>query len=231
MASRVKWTGPFIRWLHEVDLGDDKMDRQFWRSAIYGDYKMLRKFVVGPFQANCYLLGCEKTKEGVVIDPGAEVFWVIKEVTRLGVKIRYILLTHGHIDHTGSAKEMREITKAHVLIHPLDANGLGFQADGDLSDGQEIPVGTFKLRVIHTPGHSPGGVCFFAPGAIFTGDTLFNGSIGRTDFPGGDHNRLLKGVVNKIFPLGDKLRVYPGHGPNSTIGWERKNNPFFRSGS
>ena len=192
---------------------------------------MLRKLAVGPYQANCYLLGCDKTKEGVVIDPGDEVLWIVKEVTALGLKVGYILLTHGHFDHSGGAKEMREITKAPVWIHPLDANGLGFQADGDLSDGLKIPVGSFTLSVIHTPGHSPGGVCLHAPGTVFTGDTLFHGSIGRTDFPGGDHNRLVQGVINKIFPLGDHLRVYPGHGPHSTIGWERKHNPFFRFGA
>ena len=105
---------------------------------------------------------------------------------------------------------------------------LGFASDGDLFEGQEISWGKFTLSVIHTPGHSPGGVCFHAPGAVFTGDTLFAGSIGRTDFPGGNHQQLIRGVVEKIFPLGDELRVYPGHGPHSTIGQERKFNPFFR---
>ena len=190
---------------------------------------MLRKLVVGPYQSNCYILGCKNTKEGLVIDPGDEVFRIVKEITKSGLKIRYILITHGHFDHTSGAKELKRITKAPVWIHPSDAAGLDFQPDGNLSDGQKIPLGTFDVSVIHTPGHSPGGVCFHAPGAVFTGDTLFAGSIGRTDFPGGDHNRLVQGVIKKIFPLGDRLRVYPGHGPNSTIGRERAANPFFRS--
>ncbi len=190
---------------------------------------MLRKLAVGPYQANCYVLGCKNTKEGVVIDPGDEVFRIVREISGLGLTIQQILLTHGHFDHTGGARELRRITGAPVRIHPLDTGGLDFQPDGSLSDGQEIVFGTFKLRVIHTPGHSPGGVCFYAPGAVFTGDTLFAGSIGRTDFPGGDHNLLVRGVVEKIFPLGDDRRVYPGHGPNSTIGRERTANPFFRS--
>lgn len=188
---------------------------------------MLRKLVVGPYQSNCHILGCKTTKEGVVIDPGDEVFRIVKEISSLGLKIKYILITHGHIDHVGGAGELRRITKAPVWIHPLDAGGLGFHPDGPLSGGQEITFGTFRLKVIHTPGHSPGGVCFYAPGAVFTGDTLFAGSIGRTDFPGGDHNQLIQGVVQKIFPLGDDLRVYPGHGPSSTIGREKTSNPFF----
>jgi len=189
---------------------------------------MLRKMVVGPYQANCYILGCDKTREGAVIDPGDEVPRIVKEVVRSGLKITHILLTHGHFDHTGGAQELRNITKAKLWIHPLDAMGLRFHADGNLAEGQVIQVGVFPITVIHTPGHSPGGVCLHAPGVVFTGDTLFAGSVGRTDFPGGDHNALIRGVVEKIFPLGDNLRVYPGHGPSSTVGTERKANPFFR---
>ena len=199
-------------------------------SSVYrrGSFIMLRMMVVGPYQANCYILGCKKTREGVVIDPGDEVFRIVKEVSKAGLKIKYILITHGHPDHTGAAKELKDIIKAPVWIHRLDSPGLGFPPDGTLFDGQEIEVGTYRIKVIHTPGHSLGGVCFYAPGAVFTGDTLFSGSIGRTDFPGGDHKKLIKGVMEKIFPLGDDLRVYPGHGPASTIGQERVQNPFFK---
>jgi hydroxyacylglutathione hydrolase len=189
---------------------------------------MLRKLVVGPYQANCYILGDKETGEGLVIDPGDEVFRIVKEISHLGLTVRYILMTHGHIDHVGGAQELRRITQAPVWIHPLDAGGLGFRQDGDLVDGQDIVVGRYTLSVIHTPGHSPGGVCFHTAGAVFTGDTLFAGSIGRTDFPGGNHPQLIKGVMEKIFPLGDDVRVYPGHGPSTTVGRERKTNPFFR---
>lgn len=189
---------------------------------------MLKMMPVGPIQANCYILGCSKTMEGVVIDPGDEALRIVREVSHSGLKIKYILITHGHPDHTGAAKELKQIISAPVWIHRLDSRGLDFPPDATLFDGQEIEVGTYRIKVIHTPGHSPGGVCFHAPGAVFTGDTLFAGSVGRTDFPGGDHKRLIAGVKEKIFPLGDDLRLYPGHGPASTIGREKRGNPFFR---
>jgi glyoxylase-like metal-dependent hydrolase (beta-lactamase superfamily II) len=188
---------------------------------------MLRKLAVGTYQANCYILGCKETGEGVVIDPGDEASRILREISGSGLRVGHILITHGHIDHVGGTAELRRATGAPVMIHPLDASGLNPGPDAPLSDGQKIQVGTYTITVIHTPGHSPGGVCFHAPGAVFTGDTLFAGSIGRTDFRGGDHNALIRAVREKIFPLGDDLRVYPGHGPASTIGRERATNPFF----
>lgn len=190
---------------------------------------MLRKLPVGLYQANCYILGCDSTREGLVIDPGDEVVRIVREISKAQLKIRYILITHGHFDHAGGAKELKNITKAPVWIHPLDAPALQFAPDGALHDGRQIPLGNLTLSVLHTPGHSPGGVCFHAPGVVFTGDTLFAGSVGRTDFPGGDHRRLIKGVLEKIFPLGDAIRVYPGHGPHSTVGREKLTNPFLNS--
>lgn len=190
---------------------------------------MLKMMAVGSIQANCYILGCNKTREGTVIDPGDEAQRIVREITKSGLKIKNILITHGHFDHTGAVCDLKKIAKAPVLIHRLDARGLGVTPDGELFDGQEIEVGTYRINVIHTPGHSPGGVCLHAPGVVFTGDTLFHSSIGRTDFPGGDHNGLIRAVREKIFPLGDDLRIYPGHGPASTIGWERRCNPFFKS--
>ncbi len=189
---------------------------------------MLRKLVIKPYISNCYILGCDKTKQGVIIDPGGESLRIIEVVTQLGLDIRYILLTHFHFDHTSGAQDIRNITKALVLIHVLDAGGLDFRPDGYISDGQNIPLGSFDITVIHIPGHSPGGVCFHAPGVVFTGDALFASGVGRTDFQGGDHNLLIKGIKQKILTLGDELRVYPGHGPHSTIERERTMNTFFR---
>jgi glyoxylase-like metal-dependent hydrolase (beta-lactamase superfamily II) len=189
---------------------------------------MLRKIVVGPYQSNCYILGCKKTMEGLVIDPGDEVFRIVNSITETGLKIRYILITHGHIDHVGGVGELRRITGAPVYIHPLDIPGLGFRPDAQASEGEDLQLGTYTIKVLHTPGHSPGGVCYQTPGAVFTGDSIFAGSIGRTDFPGGDHRRLIEGVRSKILSLDGNLRIYPGHGPASTIDRERKTNPFFQ---
>ena len=190
---------------------------------------MLKKMSVGRLQANCYILGCSNSKEGLVIDPGGDVLSIVKEITKAELRIAKIVLTHGHFDHTEGAVELRDITKAPVFIHSADESLLGFSPDGHLEDGQAFNIGEYEISVIHTPGHSPGGVCLSAPGAVFTGDTLFAGSIGRTDFPGGDHGSLIRGVADRIFPLGDDLRVYPGHGPASTIGQERRFNPFFQN--
>ncbi len=189
---------------------------------------MVVRCVVGMLQANCYIVGCKETGEAVVIDPGGDAPKIASELAKRKLVVRYILNTHGHWDHTGANQELVSITKAPVLIHRADADGLTHVPGGLLEEGDTITFGTWTLTVLHTPGHTPGGVCFSGPGVVFTGDTLFAGSIGRTDLPGGDYHSLIDGVRKKIFPLGDSTRVYPGHGPVTTVGQERRYNPFFR---
>jgi len=204
----------------------------------------LKTLVVGPLGANCYLIGCPETREGAVIDPGAEGERILAAAREAGLAIKQIINTHGHGDHIGANGTIKKATNAAILIHKLDApclNNPGANlsslmglretsppVDRLLEENDTINVGkTITLKVIHTPGHTPGGICLQGEGLVFTGDTLFAGSIGRTDFPGGSFGRLISAVKEKLFTLDDALVVYPGHGPASTIGAERVDNPFF----
>lgn len=205
---------------------------------------LLKTLVVGPIAANCYLLGCPQTNEGAVIDPGDEAEKILQAAREAGLQIRYIINTHGHVDHIGANHALKAATGASIMVHSDDAQflvepgknlstwtGTKVQsppADTLLQEGDIISIGnTIKLEVIHTPGHTPGGICLKGEGVVFTGDTLFAGSIGRTDFPGGSHKQLLAAIKEKLFNLDDNLKVYPGHGPASSIGVERVENPFF----
>lgn len=205
---------------------------------------LFKGFPVGPMGANCYLLGCPETQEGVIIDPGGEAEKIKSRVEEMGLKVVYIVLTHGHIDHIMAVDEVRRATGARVAIHADDASmlvdpslnlsafmgrRLSFTpADVLLRDGDVLPFGKQKLEVIHTPGHTPGGICLYTPGYLFTGDTLFAGSIGRTDFPGGDFDTLINSIRNRLFTLPEDTSVYPGHMNYTTIGYERDHNPFLR---
>ncbi len=189
---------------------------------------MVIRMVVGPLMVNCYIVGCKETKKAVVIDPGGDVPRIVTGLVDRGLVLAYILNTHGHWDHTGGVEEIKKITRAPWLIHAADAGGGNGKPDGFLEEGQTVSFGTYALKVLHTPGHSPGSVCFFSPGVVFTGDTLFAGSIGRTDLPGGNYEGLLDGVRKKLFCMEEDTRVYPGHGPATTIGQEKHHNPFFR---
>ena len=179
--------------------------------------------VVGPIQANCYLVGCKKTKEAVVVDPGGDVPRVVSEIVKRELKIRYILDTHGHWDHTAGNAELKSITKAPLLIHAGDAPQLSEKPDGFLEEGRQIQFGTYSLEVLHTPGHSPGGVCFSGKGVVFTGDTLFAGSIGRTDLPGGNGQQLKESIQR--LSLLDVEYLLPGHG-GLVAGSEKVNDNF-----
>lgn len=204
---------------------------------------IIKSLPVGPIMANCYILGCDKTLEAAVIDPGDDADQILAILAESGLKLKYILNTHGHFDHVGGNRGMKAaVPDAQLMIHRLDAPMLdqlatsasmfGLQAenspppDAMLEDGQHLVFGDIELTVIHTPGHSPGGVAFLAEGHVFVGDTLFQGSIGRTDLPGGDYNTLINSIRTRLFPLGDEVQVHPGHMGPTTIGQERRYNPF-----
>ena len=206
---------------------------------------ILKKLVVGPFAANCYIIGSELTKEGMIIDPGDEAREILKSVRDEQFDIKFIVLTHGHIDHVGAVKEVKEATGAEVCVHTDDANsisgqearlismlvsGLSYPAPSSpgrlLKSGDSIDLGDLHLGVLHTPGHTPGGICLLGNGVLFTGDTLFNCGIGRTDLPGGSYSQLMNSLHTKLMILPDSTIVYPGHGPDTTIGTERQSNPF-----
>lgn len=201
-------------------------------------------FQLGNLGANCFLIYCEKSLEAVVIDPGGDPDEVNTVIQREKLKLRYIINTHGHADHIAGNKKLKQVTGAEVLIHSDDAEmltnarqnlsiyigkSIEFEpADRLLKDNEVIKFGSIELKVIHTPGHTPGGICLLANGVLFSGDTLFNESIGRTDFPGGSYSLLISNIKAKLLVLPDDTKVLPGHGPETSIGWERKMNPFIQ---
>ncbi|MDM8516369.1 MBL fold metallo-hydrolase [Desulfobacterales bacterium HSG16] len=203
---------------------------------------IIKEMPVGPIMANCYIVGCEETKEAAVIDPGDDADQILMGLAELGLTVKYIINTHGHFDHVGANRRMKDATGAPILIHAGDSPMLSQlstaaatfglssenspEPDRTIDDGDTISFGNIEFKVIHTPGHSPGGVSLFADGNVFVGDTLFAGSIGRTDLPGGDYQTLIDSIRNKLFPLGDKVEVYCGHGPKTSIGREKQGNPF-----
>ncbi|ABO49274.1 beta-lactamase domain protein [Desulforamulus reducens MI-1] len=198
---------------------------------------------VGSYEANCYIIGCEETRKAVVVDPGDEAERIQERLKKLNFKVEAIVLTHGHSDHIGAVGDLQRATAAQVLIHKDDAEMLinpaknlstwmgehmvFNPADRLLVDGDTIQIGNITLEVLHTPGHTPGGICLKAGKDLFSGDTLFAQSIGRSDFPGGSHSTLIGSIKSKLLVLSDETKVYPGHGPASTIGQEKRHNPFF----
>jgi hydroxyacylglutathione hydrolase len=191
---------------------------------------IVKRFTVGWLSTNCYVVGCEKTKEAVVIDPGLESEKEAEEVLDFikenGFRIKYIINTHGHSDHISGNATIKKATGAPILIHKSDA--LRVHADRKLVDGDVLKVGCLKLVVLHTPGHTKGGISLLGDKVVFTGDTLFPSSIGRTDFPGGSYEELIRSIRTKLLLLPDSFKVYPGHESPTTIGKEKKNNPFFK---
>ncbi len=206
---------------------------------------MIREhLVVGLFQCNCLILGCEKTREALVVDPGDEGDRIFEILNKHGLKLKAILHTHAHLDHVGATHQLQSVTGASVALHsedlflhsnlPMQAEFLGLpnpapaKIDHLLEDKEQVKIGNLQTQVLHTPGHTPGSVCFHLPGekeVLLTGDTLFAGSIGRTDLWGGSYEKILKSV-GKLMEFRDETEVFPGHGPPTTIARERQSNPF-----
>ncbi len=207
---------------------------------------ILKVLVVGPFASNCYIVGSPSTKQGLIIDPGAEAGAILRTVRQTGLSIALMVVTHAHVDHIGALREVKEKTNAEFAIHEAEVQLLSttamrlltslrlspfrspLQPDRFLKDGDRINIGDLQFEVLHTPGHSPGGICLLGQGVVFSGDTLFNCGVGRTDFPGCSHERLLRSIQEKLMVLPDDTVVYPGHGPPTTIGDERRCNPWLQ---
>ena len=202
---------------------------------------ILKKLELGSFATNCYIVGSESGNEGMIIDPADDVQAILSNVNDLGLDIKSIVLTHGHLDHIGALEEAKEATGADVIIHSDDVAilqdqslsmlfGLSYPTpslpDRLLKDGDSIDFGGLHFQVLHTPGHTPGGICLQGHGIVFSGDTLFNYGIGRADLLGGNHSQLLNSIHRRLMVLPDDTIIYPGHGPDSTIGAERQGNPF-----
>lgn len=206
----------------------------------------LEGWSLGDWQTNCYLLHWPATKEAVIVDAGYGPRPLLDRIARLAVTVRYIFLTHGHLDHIGGLEACKRATGAPVLIHPDDAPmltdpRLNFSAlmgqplvappaDRLLRPGETLEVGGDRIEVRHTPGHSPGSVSFVLPGHVLSGDALFAGSVGRTDFPGADFDTLAESIRRELFSLPGETAVWPGHGPPTTIRDEREYNPFVGGG-
>ena len=197
----------------------------------------IKKIVTGVYQANCYVIMDKNTNEAIVIDPGGNVDDIVRVIDSLKAKVKYILLTHGHSDHTSGVAELKSITKAVVCISKKDedliAKGAELfgplieeGADKLLKDGDIITISNLKIKCLDTPGHSPGGMSFLINNSAFTGDTLFEGSIGRTDLTGGNFNAIINSIKSKLLCLDDETIVYPGHGSYTTIGNEKLYNSF-----
>jgi glyoxylase-like metal-dependent hydrolase (beta-lactamase superfamily II) len=208
---------------------------------------MLIRLIVGPLQVNCFILADEKTKEAVIIDPGDDAQNILKVIKDKGLTVKYLVSTHAHFDHVGANQALKDATGAELLMHEGDAQVLAAAprqsaafgmkpissppADRYVKQGDVINAGEVSLRVLHTPGHSPGGISLLEQGMVFTGDALFAGSIGRSDLAGGDLMTLLRSIKTNLMTLPDDTKVFPGHGPASTIGDERRENPFLNKES
>jgi hydroxyacylglutathione hydrolase len=206
---------------------------------------IIEKMPVGPLETNCYLIAGDEGGPGAVIDPGDYADQILAVAERLGINIEKIIVTHGHWDHIGALADLANLTGAEVLVHKKDAeyltdpdknlSGLVFarrerRADRSVEDGDIIKIGDLDLRVIHTPGHTPGSMSILVENNLFCGDLIFFGSIGRTDLPGGSRDEMHHSLHAKAMMLPDETNIYPGHGPVTTVGREREENPYISNG-
>ncbi|MDF2882244.1 MAG: beta-lactamase domain protein [Clostridiaceae bacterium] len=197
---------------------------------------ILRRIPAGVYAANCYILMDEDTKESAVIDPGGDEDDIIQEIQRLEAKVKIILLTHGHADHTGAVDKLKEKYNVPVALNNNDKEmmlnnefiygTINSGIEKNIEDGDKFTIGNLEINCVETPGHTPGGVSFIVGNMVFTGDTLFQGSIGRTDFKGGNYDVIINSIKTKLLTLSEDTVVYPGHGPQTTIKYEMVNNPF-----
>lgn len=202
---------------------------------------ILKRLAVGPLETNAYIVGDEETGQAIIVDPGDEPDRILDEVKQAGLTVQSVICTHAHFDHIGAAGDIKKETGAKILLHKSDLETYGLakdqaafwgcsiddlpEPDDYLDEGDEIRAGKLRFTVLHTPGHSKGGICLLGEGVILTGDTIFQGSVGRTDFPGGSIDELKKSF-KRIIDLPEKTKIYCGHGPESTVGNERKFNFF-----
>ena len=204
---------------------------------------LLQNVVVGPLKENTYIVGDKESGECIVIDPGAEGKRILSEIHRLGLTLRLIVNTHGHVDHTGAVAVIKDESSVDYAINDGDVLFLERSLESSIVDmivdfrmppmpdrclhnGDTLSVGTSKFTVLETPGHTPGSICIYGHGMVFTGDTLFAGTIGRYDLPGGNGNQLIKSIFDKLVTLPEETKVFPGHGKSSTIFKEKKENPY-----
>lgn len=229
----------FMRFAWRVNLFDD-------HTQVHTDMKV-DQYIVGSMAVCCYVVSCPETKKAVIIDPGGDEQRLVQAVDEQQLDVQYIIATHGHPDHVCGIRPLKQSFGATLIMHEEDddffnmANNKAFfgmlgleespPADMRVRDGDSISFGTVRLQVIHTPGHTPGGICLYGAPHLFTGDSLFVGGIGRTDFPGGSHAQLISSITSRLMVLPADTVVWPGHGyggSRSTIGDERSTNPYLR---